>query len=179
MASDPLADALVSMPDGTSVTIRPIGPDDLAIETAFVRSLSPRTGYYRLFSGRQPQPDELWRFTHPDREREAALIATVVADDGSERQIAVARYVRTGNDGEAEFAIVVADAWQGRGLGSELLGRLLDCAQAAGLRRVVGIVLAENAGMLALGRRLGFDVGRDAGDATVRRLVLEWRDPMT
>ncbi|CAN5372602.1 hypothetical protein BH11PSE9_BH11PSE9_36330 [soil metagenome] len=165
------------LPDGTRVTIRPIRPDDLALETAFVDGLSHEASYNRLFSPRHLQPEELWRFTHIDYEREMALIATACVD-GRERQIAVARYVRDDEAGheqaaEAAFAIVVGDEWQGTGLGTRLMRKLIATAKAAGVRRLADVTLSTNEGMRALSRKLGFTVKRDPRDATITRLTLD------
>lgn len=160
------------LPDGTPVTIRPIRPDDLAIETAFVERLSPEAGYNRLFSPRHLQPEELWRFTHIDYEREMALIATACID-GREQQLAVARYVRNGQDTEAAFAIVVGDKSQGSGLGTHLMHKLIAAAKAAGVRRLADVTLSTNEGMRALSRKLGFTIKRDPGDATITNLTLD------
>lgn len=74
----------------------------------------------------------------------------------------VVRYA-TNPDGEScEFAITVADAWQGRGLGFLLMKRLIEAARAAGYRRMTGSVLSANAGMLQLARDLGFSLKRNA-----------------
>src|SRR5262245_56724801 len=100
-------------PDGTPVTIRDISPDDLALEREFVDSLSSATGYQRLMSSRRLSAEELRRFTDIDPARERALIA-VTRMDQSERQLGVARYVKTSRD-QAEFAIVLRDDWQQRG----------------------------------------------------------------
>lgn len=160
------------LPDGTPVTIRPIRPDDLAIETAFVNGLSHDASYNRLFSPRHLQPEELWRFTHIDYEREMALIATACMD-GREQQRAVARYVRNEEDTEAAFAIVVGDAWQGTGLGTRLMRKLIAAARAAGVRRLADVTLSTNEGMRALSRKLGFTIQRDPHDATVTNLTLD------
>ena len=105
-------------------------------------------------SARSPSPEELRRFTDIDQEREFALIATTLVQ-GQERQIGVARYVKESSPGDAEFAIVLSDDWQGRGLGIKLLGSLLAAAKNNGVRRLVGTTMSENRGMLALGRKLG------------------------
>jgi hypothetical protein len=105
--------------DGTVIAIRPISPADLALEQEFVHGLSASTGYQRLMSARSPSPEELRRFTDIDQEREFALIATTLVQ-GQERQIGVARYVKESSPGDAEFAIVLSDDWQGRGLGIKL-----------------------------------------------------------
>src|SRR2546426_5312448 len=121
---------------GTPVTMRPVGKGDFDLAKDFVRGLSLATGYQRLMSPRKPSPEEVRRWTDIDPAREMALVATVT-EGGLERQVGIARYVIEPPTREAEFAIVLADAWQGRGLGRELLSRLLVAAQRAGLRRIV------------------------------------------
>jgi acetyltransferase len=142
-------------PDGTQVTLRPIELGDLALEQAFVTGLSAATGYKRLLSTRRPSHEEIKRFTDIDPEREYAVIATII-HNGAERQIGVARYVMLDRSDEAEFAIVLSDDWQGRGLGRALLSSLIAEAKRRGVLRLVGMTMSENDGMLALARRLGF-----------------------
>jgi RimJ/RimL family protein N-acetyltransferase len=158
--------------DGIVVTIRPICAADLALEQAFVSGLSAPTGYQRLMSTRRPSLEELVRFTDIDRELELALIATTPVQD-RERQIGVARYVKESSPGEAEFAIVLSDDWQGRGLGTRLLASLVAAAKSHGVRRLVGATMSENIGMLALGRKLGFKLARDPRSATITNLTLD------
>ena len=158
--------------DGTVVTIRPIRAADLALEQEFVSGLSPSTGYQRLMSVRRPSHEELVRFTDIDYEREFALIATTTVQ-GRERQVGVARYVKEFPSGDAEFAIVLSDDWQGRGLGTRLLASLIAAAQKHGVRRLVGTTLSVNVGMLALGRKLGFGLASDPSSATVTNLALD------
>jgi len=70
---------------------------------------------------------------------------------------------------------VLADAWQGQGLGRRLLATLLEHAQAAGVREAVGVVLASNKAMLRLARSMGFAVTAEPGDATVVHIRLDLR----
>jgi RimJ/RimL family protein N-acetyltransferase len=165
--------------DGTVITIRPISAADLALEKEFVDGLSASTGYQRLMSARRPSPEELRRFTDVDPERELGLIA-ITSVQGQERQIGVARYVKESSPGDAEFAIVLSDDWQGRGLGIKLLGSLLAAAKNNGVRRLVGTTMSENRGMLALGRKLGFSLALDPGSAMLTNLTLDlaaWPPP--
>jgi len=160
-------------PNGKQVTIRPIRAADFELEKAFVSGLSPATGYQRLMSARRPSDDELRRFTDIDYEHELALIATVIMD-GKDRQIGVARYVKDERSpGEAEFAIVLADEWQHCGLGTKLLGTLVDAARARGVRRLVATTLSANNGMLALARRMGFRLALNPASATITDLMLD------
>ena len=163
--------------DGTAITIRPIRAEDLALEQEFVNRLSAPTGYQRLMSTRRPSLDELKRLTDIDHERECALIATTVVD-GTERQIAVARYVKDDSaPGVAEFAIVLSDDWQGRGLGTRLLQSLVDAARSDGVQRLVGTTLSVNSGMLKLAHKVGFKSAADPGSATVTNLTLDLAVP--
>ena len=159
--------------DGTVVTIRPISPADLALEQEFVDGLSASTGYQRLMSARHPSLEELRRFTDIDHERELALIAITPVDSG-ERQIGVARYVKEESfSSDAEFAIVLSDDWQGRGLGTRLLASLLVAAKSHGVRRLVGTTMSENRGMLELARKLGFRLSTYPGSATITDLAVD------
>jgi acetyltransferase len=160
-------------PDGTRITIRPITAADFELERDFVTRLSPESGYQRLMSARRLSAAEIRRFTDIDYEREMALIATTPVN-GRERQIGVARYVKDENTpGEAEFAIVLADDWQGRGLGRKLLGSLFVAARANGVRRAVATTMSSNGGMLALARRLGFTLAPNPAAPAITSLTLE------
>jgi acetyltransferase len=159
MAIHPYPGHLVSqmqLPDGTNIELRPIRPEDAGIEADFVRNLSPQAKYFRFMQAlRELTPEMLVRFTQIDYDRELALIA-VVMQDGSEREVAVTRYGMNPDGESCEFAIVVADAWQGKGIATRLLTLLMEAAKARGFRLMEGEVLAENVPMLNLVKRLGF-----------------------
>ncbi len=158
------------LPEGTHIVIRPMHPDDDALERTFINGLSSETRYNRLLSGRKLTPEEIRRLTRIDYEREMAFVA-VVADGRQASAIGVARYVRDAAGAGAEFAIVVADAWQRKGVGTLLLGTLLAQAHAAGIERLHGIRLATNEAMHQLARKLGFATIIDPQDATVRQIA--------
>lgn len=159
--------------DGTPVTIRPIRAGDLLLERTFVVGLSPHTRYQRLLSGRRLLPGELRRLTDIDYAHELALVALAQVE-GREELLGVARYVRDDETeaGSCDFAIVVADRWQGHGIGEMLLRRLQQAARADGIRVVGGITLSTNAAMISLARKLGFRARCEAGNASVT--VLRW-----
>ncbi|HXW64543.1 MAG TPA: GNAT family N-acetyltransferase [Burkholderiaceae bacterium] len=163
-------DRAIVLRDGSALTIRAIGPEDYERETAFVRGLSSRSGYRRLLSSRRLTAEELHRFVEIDPSRELALVAVSGADRSS-IQVGVARCARIDEGRDYDFAIVVADAWQHLGLGSQLLRRLLEVAAVAGVPRLTGLTLATNDPMLALARRCGFALRRDPHDATVVRVT--------
>jgi acetyltransferase len=159
--------------DGTYITIRPIRPEDAETERAFVDGLSERSRYLRfMYSLKNITMQMVSRFTQIDYDREMALIALVDADDG-ERQIAVGRYVMNPDGRSCEFAIVVADDWHGKGIATELLRRLIDIARDRRLEEMVGIVLRENKGMIALAKDLGFDQQRSPDDPGVVIMTLK------
>jgi len=159
--------------DGTSIRLRPIRPEDAQMEQEFVRGLSEGSRYFRFMNTlRELTPAMLARFTQIDYDREMAFIA-VRQEKGRETEIAVARYV-TNPDGETcEFAIVVADAWQGKGIGRRMLERLIDVARLRNLKRMAGQVLASNQSMLALCAKLGFEIRDRPDDATLKGVVLD------
>jgi acetyltransferase len=154
------------------VLLRAIEPDDFELEREFVEGLSPATGYQRLMSPRRPSAAELQRWTRIDRRREGALIA-VAQVDGRVRQVGVARYAMELGEHEAEMALVVADDWQGRGLGRQLLSGLVELARQSGVRRLFGITLSDNRPMLKLGQRVGFRLSKAPGAAIVTMMSLE------
>jgi GNAT superfamily N-acetyltransferase len=173
-ATDPGPMALA--PRAETIRIRPIRPSDLELERRFVSGLSARSRYLRLLSGRSLQPGELERWTNVDPCCEIALIALASEGGREEEEIGVARcVVEDSAEGRWDFAIVIADDWQRRGLGEALLRRLLQAATAAGVTTLGGITLAENRGMLALARKLGFSARREDGDATLMRLEMRLR----
>jgi acetyltransferase len=142
--------------DGTAVTIRPIRPEDAALEQEFVRNLSKDSRYKRFMGTVKELPEAKLRYlTDIDYEHHLALLATVERD-GREVEIGVARYV-VGPDGRTcEFAIAVDDAWQRTGVAGILMLSLMDAARARGLETMEGFVLATNHKMLKFARQLGF-----------------------
>jgi acetyltransferase len=152
------------LPDATCVTIRPIRPEDAEIEQQFVRGLSPEARYFRFFNPlRELSPEFLARFTQVDYDREMALIATVPAAAG-ESEIGVARYTINPDGQSCEFAVVVADNWQRKGIGSKLLAELAECIRDKGIKVVEGWVLEQNIGMLRMAKIHGFEISTSTED---------------
>jgi acetyltransferase len=142
------------------VLIRPVHPQDAELARAFVRGMSPPSRYNRFHQPLAELTPAMARWaTHVDYDRHFALIAEVFGDDG-EVEIGVARYVVTDRDECAEVALAVADAWQRQGVGERLLRGLIEVAARRGLRWLEGEVLATNEPMLALARKLGFQMRR-------------------
>jgi RimJ/RimL family protein N-acetyltransferase len=144
----------VRIRDGTTVGVRSIEPSDAdALQDAF-EQLSLQSRYERFLSPLDHMSNAMVRyFTEVDHHDHEALVA---CDPDSERMIAVARYVREEDDPElAEAAITVADDWQGRGLGTAMLGELAERAREEGVKRFTAYVLARNEEMIDLLFRLG------------------------
>ena len=176
MAIHPYPADLVSvshMADGSQVTLRPIRPEDAELEQEFVKSLSHNSRYFRFMNTvRELTPAMLVRFTQIDYDREMAFVA-VREEDGREIEVGVARYITSPDARTCEFAVVVADAWQGKGLGRRMLERLIEVARWRGLRTMVGHILGGNQSMLALCKKLGFEISDHPEDAAMKRAVLD------
>ena len=158
---------------GHAVTLRPLRRDDHEIEHAFVSGLSPETRQNRLLGGSiRITREYIERLTTVDFTRDMALAATVMLDQ-RETLIGVARYVRSADGRAGEFALVLADAWQGRGIGRRLMEKLIAVARGRGLDSLYGDVLATNQRMLDFCRKLGFTLGRNPDDPTIARVTLD------
>ena len=163
----------VTLRDGTKLQLRPIRPEDAALERTFVASLSEETRYFRFFYQlNELSPAMLARFTQVDYDREMALVA--IDETASGRAIVgIARYTMDPGRESAEFAIVVADAWQKRGVGRALMDRLVACARARGLSTIAGSVLRSNRNMLHFTESFGFTAHDDPDDPEVVDVVLD------
>jgi acetyltransferase len=163
---------------GHSLTVRALQPEHADLEVRFGLALSPQSRYERFLGGGVKfTPALLARLVNVDLARDAALIATVTLGD-SETPVAVGRYALAAEAGTAEVAVTVADAWQGSGLGRLLLERVIDAARRNGVKELTGDVLATNARMLALARRLGFRVVAHPEGGTLRRIVMSLEDEL-
>ena len=158
------------LPDGTNITIRPIRPEDAELEQEFVRGLSEEAKYFRFMDTLQELTQQmLVRFTQIDYDREMALIA-VLEQDEKEIELGVCRYIINPDGETCEFALVVADAWQHKGIGLKLMGCLFEVARDKGLKVMEGEVLAANRSMLGLVERLGFSVRTSEEDPSVKQV---------
>ncbi len=151
---------------GALASVRPIRPDDAEMLQAFVRGLSQESRYFRFASAISELPARvLSRFTLIDYDREMALVALVKsppAADGSpapDRLVGVSRIVTNPDGTSCEFSLVVADDQKGQGLGSRLMGAIIEQARSKGLAEIMGLILANNSAMLRLMTSLGFAIG--------------------
>ena len=151
----------ITLADGAAVTLRPIRIADADIEQEFVRGLSDEARYFRFMDMlRELSPQMLKQMTDIDYHNQMALIA-VTRCSGKEVQIAVGRYIVFPNGTDCEFAIVVSDAWQRKGIAKALMQLLIEAARNRGLKKMVGEVLSTNSKMLHFVGALGFHAASD------------------
>lgn len=158
---------------GCFARLRPLEASDARAEQAFFNGLSLGSRQQRFHFGlRELSPGLLKLLTEVDQQLHRAWL--VEAEEPGRPVIADARYVRDPAEPQtAEFALAVADAWQGRGLGRRLMAHLVAEARGQGLQRLHGDVLGENRRMLALMREFGARLRPHADGAQVVRATLE------
>jgi acetyltransferase len=154
--------------DGTTVMVRAIRPEDEAMIIDLHARHSERTIRMRFFSlVKTLSRDSLIRLCHLDYDREMALVAVETKGEAS-RILGVSRYYLHPETGAAEFALVVGDEHQRKGLGRHLLSRLITIARERKVRKLVGQVLRENEQMLALTASLGFSAPETVEQGVVK-----------
>jgi acetyl coenzyme A synthetase (ADP forming)-like protein len=157
IASEPVD---VILRDGGTLRLRPPRWEDAEALLEFFRSLSERSLYLR-FHGFPTFGESLVEpLLEPDWHERGALLGTL-AEDGPERVVAVANYVRLRDPSLAEAAFAVADEQQRRGIGTRLLERLAERAAEVGIERFVAEVMADNRGMLGVFEAVGFELARE------------------
>jgi len=149
-------EASITTRTGISLFIRPIIPEDAPLLEVLFYRLSPNTIYYRFFHHMKTiTPEMLERLTQIDYDKEIALVA-LEKNEKEERILGVARIISHPDGKQAEFAIVIADPWQGKGIGAVLLEHALRIAKGRSIETVWGGVLQENIHMQRLGKKMGF-----------------------
>ena len=163
----------IQLNDGTNVVIRPIRPEDAEIEAQFVRGLSEEAKYFRFMNSIHELSQEmLVRFTQIDYHNEMALIATVSNSQGEE-QIGVARYSTNVDRKSCEFALVVSDKWQNKGIAYQLMTNLMEVARDRELEVIEGQVLSANKKMLELMTTLHFKIEIDPDDPSIKHVAAQ------
>ena len=161
------------MRGGGEYTVRPIHPDDAQMLQNLMGHLSPANRYFRFISSMtELPPSMLARFTLIDYDREMALVAVFkerrLGTNGeileTERIVGVSRYVTNPDQSSCEFALVVADDFSGKGLGSRLMLSIMDVARDKGLSEIEGLVLTQNPAMLKLMKSMGYTIKPFAED---------------
>ncbi len=157
--------------DGTPVLLRPMRPEDEPLVADFMTKCSDDTIFFRYFRRIKNWTHEmLIRFTQNDYDREIGLMA-ISQPPSPEAMLGVSRLVMDPHRQAGEFAIIVADPWQGKGLGPKLIEQVIDIARDQGVKRLYGDVLAQNQPMLGLAKRTGFSLRKETED--VYRIEME------
>jgi len=162
-----------TMKDGTSVMVRPIRPEDEPAMVRFHETLSERSVYLRYFHlmnlEQRTTHERLTRICFIDYDREMALVAEHRNPETGEPEIlGVGRMMKIHGTSEAEVAVLISDQWQNRGLGKELLGRLIMVGADERLTRLVADILPDNRGVMRICEKLGFSLKHSLEDEVVR-----------
>lgn len=147
--------------DATPLLVRPLRPEDEPSVAAFHRRLSEqsvRMRYLRTLTLDQRTAHErLVRVCFADYDRDIPLAAELAGHDGEPaRIVAIGRLSKRSRRGDAEYALLVEDEWQGRGVGTELLRRLVAIARDEGVRCITAEIMSDNTRMQRLAQRIGF-----------------------
>ena len=135
-------------------------PEDEPLVLDFLHKCSDETIYFRYFRLIKNWTHEmLIRFTQNDYDRELGLMA-LAQPPSPEVMLGVSRLVMDPDRQTGEFAVIVGDPWQGKGLGPKLLEQLIAVARDQGLRLLYGDVMVQNQPMLEMAKRAGFELKR-------------------
>jgi acetyltransferase len=163
------------MKNGTSITLRPIRPEDEPLMVNFHQTLSDRSVYLRYFyslslSSRVAH-DRLVRICFVDYDREMAIVAEQRDAMGEPRILGVGRLVKSHAKNEGEAAVLISDACQNQGLGTELFRRVVQVARDEKLARVEAEILPDNLAMKKIAKRLGFQSPTQADSSSVSAVL--------
>jgi acetyltransferase len=153
--------------DGTQMTIRPIRPEDEPLAVQFHHSLSEESVYFRYFHlmklSQRIAHERLMRLCFIDYDREMALVVDRKnPDTGNHEILGVGRLSKLHGENVAEFSLMISDAFQRQGLGTELLQRLVQVGRDESLQRITAQILPENMAMQRVCEKVGFQLQRDA-----------------
>lgn len=159
--------------NGTPVTIRPIRPEDEPLMVQFHQKLSERTVYLRYFHlitlNQRIAHERLTRICFIDYDREMVLVVERRPAAGVEREIiGVGRLSKSHGANEAEFAVLVSDSYQGQGLGSELMRRLIDIGRAEKFDGISADILPDNDDMQRVCKKLGMSLRFDQDEGVIK-----------
>jgi acetyltransferase len=156
----------LKLKDGTTVTLRPIRPEDEPLMVKFHQKLSERSVYLRYFAplklDQRIAHERLSRLCFIDYDREMALVVERQdPNSGQFEVLGVGRLSKLHGTNEAEFALTISDQWQGHGLGTQLLRTLVQVGRDEKLQRITATMLSDNHEMQHLARKAGFTVSHE------------------
>jgi acetyltransferase len=149
------------MNDGRIASLRPIKPEDEPMEAEMFTKFSEKTQRFRFFQSIKEITHELLiRYTQIDYDREIAIIA-VVNENGKSNMAGVVRIIADAYNETAEFAIVVADPWQNKGLGGKFTDYILEIAKKRGIKKIYADFLKDNYVMHHMFKKRGFIISNE------------------
>jgi acetyltransferase len=154
---------------GVEIVFRSIQPEDEPLLLEFHKSLSDQSVHSRYFGAvtlrQRTIHERLRRHCVIDYTREFGVVAERTDENGAPQIVGVARLFKDPQRDEAEFAILIGDSWQGKGLGTHVLKLLVRVGRDCHLRRIIGHILADNAAMRRVSRKAGFPVRFSAAES--------------
>lgn len=155
--------------------IRPIRPEDEALERDFFDALSGESRRLRFMKVVRSVSDAMLHFfTHVDYERHMAFVCEAEVG-GKKRLVGEARYMANADKRSCEFGVVIADEWHKTGIAGLLMNALVAAARAQGFETMEGLVLRDNREMIRFVKALGFEVSPQPEDWTLVRVVKRLR----
>ncbi len=156
--------SLETLAHGRQVLIRPMNPGDADAEREFITALSPQSRRYRFQEQiGEPSQEMVAKLVDVDHINDEAFVALSEESDDT-RIVGVSRYAVCNDPLQCEIAVTVLDDWQGHGLGTLLMQRLIEAARERGIKRMVSLDFAENREMAHLAHHLGFVTATDPDD---------------
>jgi len=160
-----------TMKNQTPVLLRPIKPEDEGRFNDLFKSLSPQTMHFRFFEIiKELSHETLTRFCNLDYDREIAIVAEL----SDKRIIGVGRLIVELDEKSGEFAVLVADQWQLKGLGSMLMDYIVTVARNMRLARIFATILPDNTKMIKLCEKKGFKIETLDEETVKASLVLSY-----
>ena len=155
------------MTDGTKAILRPIKPEDEPMWMELLGSCSQESIYQRFrYFFQWATHDVASRYCYIDYDREIAIVPEI-EEDGKRKLLGVGRLIADPNHDTAEYAILVGDKWQDKGLGGILTDYCMDIAKGWGVKRVIAITTTDNPRMISVFRKRGFEMKPDPDGSTV------------
>lgn len=152
---------------GLEIYLRPIIGGDAGLVQALLETLSPHSVYLRFHRHLSCFSPALIRQLTAEEDAQSAVLVALDRRLGPTTMLGMGRVILPSKASVAEFAVVIGEPWQGMGVGAALLERLITVAKDVGVRRLWGLALAQNTGVVRLARKLGCALHYDQGCSQV------------
>ena len=156
-------ETLWKLRDGRTVILRPIKPEDEPLWLEMFRNFSEESIRYRFFEVIKDTPHEVRvRYCNIDYDREIGIVAEL-NEGGIRKILGVVRLVIEPDGKTGEIAIIVADPWQGLGLGTKMMDYMIEVCKDKGLETIYGVMLPDNYRAINLMKKMGFNIKYEEG----------------